>query len=130
MVLDEQSAVADFRAQAREFLDLAQDYLEQGNLYQASEKGWGAASHMAKAAAVAQGWGYDTHAEFSVVLRQASRATGNERLLDLRATANELHSNFYRRKLQLDAVDIRRDLGRVSELLDLLTPLLNGSGSE
>jgi len=127
VVLGEPSAVADYEAQAREFLGKAREYLAEGDLHQASEKGWGAASHMAKAVALAQGWTYDTHAEFSVVLRQASRAVSNDQLLDLRATANELHSNYYRRKLHLDADDIARDLGKVSDLLTLLAPLASAS---
>ena len=120
----EPDAIIDHETQAREFLDLAREYLGHDNLHQASEKGWGAAAHMAKAVALAQGWDYNTHAEFSVVLNNATRATGDDRLLDLRATANELHSNYYRRKRHLDAAVIGRDLAKVSELLGLLTPLV------
>ena len=125
VVLGEPSAVGDYEAQAREFLGKARDYLAQGDLHQASEKAWGAASHMAKAVALAQGWSYDTHAEFSVVLNQARRVTSDDRLLDLRATANELHSNYYRRARHLDADVIERDIEQVSEMLGLLTPLLD-----
>lgn len=126
----EPEAIVDYEAQAREFLELAHDYLARDKLHQASEKGWGAAAHMAKAVALAQGWDYNTHAEFSVVLNNATRAIGDDRLLDLRATANELHGNYYRRKRHLDAETIGRDLAKVSALLGLLTPLLNGAGSE
>lgn len=127
MVLGEPSAVADCEAQAREFLGKAREYLAQGDLHQASEKGWGAASHMAKAVALAQGWSYDTHAEFSVVLNNAVLATGEDRLRELRGTANELHSNYYRRRRHLNAEIIARDLAGVSELLELLTPLASAS---
>ncbi|MCY4455272.1 MAG: hypothetical protein OXC56_03050 [Chloroflexi bacterium] len=47
--------VADYAAQAREFLTRSREYLAAGDLHQASEKGWGAAAHMAKAVAAAQG---------------------------------------------------------------------------
>ena len=127
MVLGEPSAVADYEAQAREFLGKAREYLAQGDLHQASEKGWGAASHMARAVALAQGWSYDTHAEFSVVLNNAVLATGEDRLRELRGTANELHSNYYRRRRHLNAEIIARDLAGVSELLELLTPLASAS---
>ena len=126
----EPEAIVDYEAQAREFLELAHDYLARDKLHQASEKGWGAAAHMAKAVALAQGWDYNTHAEFSVVLNNAVLATGNDRLRDLRGAANELHSNYYRRKRHLNAELIGRDIENVSELLGLLTPLLNGAGSE
>ena len=128
-MVTETDAIVDYEAQARQFLAKAQDYLAQGDLHQASEKGWGAASHMAKAVALSQGWSYDTHAEFSVVLRQARQATGQERLRMLRGVANELHSNFYRRHRELDTDEIRSDLADVRELLDLLSPLLDGADS-
>ncbi len=74
------AAVADYEAQAREFLHKGRQYLAAGDLHQASKKGWGAAAHMAKAVAVAQGWEYGTHADFSAVLNRATEATGDDRL--------------------------------------------------
>lgn len=127
VVLGEPSAVADYEAQAREFLGKANEYLAQGDLHQASEKGWGAASHMAKAVALAQGWSYDTHAEFSVVLNRARQATGEDSLRGLRGIANDLHANYYRRRRHLDAEEIARDLASMGELLSLLAPLLDES---
>ena len=123
----ESEAVVDYEAQAREFLDLARQYLDRGNLHQASKKGWGAAAHMAKAVALSQGWSYETHAEFSVVLRQASRAIGEDRLRELRGIANDLHGNFYRRKRHLNADEIGRDLTSISELVELLSPLVESA---
>ena len=120
----EQEEIPDFEVQAREFLLRAQEYLQQGDLHQASEKGWGAAAHMAKAVALSQGWRYETHAEFSVVLNQAWKATSNDRIADLKAFPNELHGNYYRRKRHLDADVIGYDLRRVSELLEALSPLV------
>ena len=114
---------ADHKRQAQEFLARAREYLNAGDLHQASEKGWGAAAHMAKAVAVAQGWEYDTHADFSVVLNQAWQATGNDRLRALRGIANELHSNFYRRKRHLNAEVIGQDIENVAELVEALALL-------
>ena len=65
-------AVTDYESQAREFLAQSREYLANGRLHQASEKGWGAAAHMVKAVAEAQGWTYDRHADFSRVMNQAS----------------------------------------------------------
>ena len=115
--------IADYESQAREFLGMAWDFLAAGNLHQASEKGWGAAAHMAKAVAVAQGWDYETHADFSGVLNQASQIAGNPRIQELRSIANELHHNYYRRKRHLNAGPIGADLERMAELLELLYPL-------
>ncbi len=115
--------VADYAAQAREFLAKAREYLAADDLHQASEKGWGAASHMAKAVAAAQGWEYATHADFSVVLNRAWRLSGQDHLRALRGIANELHGNYYRRKRHLDAAVIGEDIESIAELLELLAPL-------
>ena len=48
-------AVADYVNQARDFLAKSREYLTQGDLHQASEKGWSTAAHMVKAVAVSQG---------------------------------------------------------------------------
>ena len=127
MAVSEPGAVADYETQAQEFLSKARQYLAQGDLHEASEKGWGAAAHMAKAVALAQGWSYQTHAEFSVVLNEATLVTGNDRLRDLRGTANELHGNFYRRRRHLNPTIIARDIESMSELLELLAPLAQES---
>ena len=118
-----QTEIVDYETQAREFLARSREYLAQGDLHQASEKGWGAAAHVAKAVAVAQGWTYDTHADFSLVIGQARRLTGNSALRGLRSIANELHGNYYKRKRHLDSDVIREDIESVGELLDILRPL-------
>ncbi len=113
-------AVADYQAQAREFLEKGRGYLAAGDLHQASEKGWGAASHMAKAVAEAQGWEYTKHRHFSSVVNQASRLSGNA---SLRGIANDLHGNYYERKRFLNAEDIGKDIESMAELLEILAPL-------
>ena len=124
-------AVTDYEAQAREFLAKGREYLAAGDLHQASEKGWGAAAHMAKAVAEAQGWTYDRHSDFSWVINQAFLKTGNDRLRELRGIPNDLHGNYYVRKRFLDAEVIGRDIESISELVALLAPLtvLNGDSN-
>ena len=115
--------IADYASQARDFLEKSRDYLDAGDLHQASEKGWGAASHMLKAAAVAQGWEYARHSDFYRLLNELALQTSNDRILDFRGAANILHANFYERKRNLNGEIIRRDLDRVAELLAPLTGL-------
>ena len=123
MPANDPAVITDHENQAREFLGKARDYLTAGDLHQASEKGWGAAAHMAKAVAVAQGWEYETHADFSVVLNQVWQATGNDRLRALRGIANDLHGDYYRRKRHLNAEVIGQDIESVAELVEALAPL-------
>ena len=117
------AAIADYRQQAREFLGKSRQYLADDDLHQAAEKGWGAAAWMAKAVAEAQGWQYKRHEEFADIVNRASRLSGDTRLRQLRAEANELHGYFYTRKRFLDPDDIAAGLDRMVVLLDILEPL-------
>ena len=117
------AAVADYRQQAREFLSKSHQYLADDDLHQAAEKGWGAAAWMAKAVAEAQGWQYKRHEEFADIVNRARMASGDERLRQLRAEANELHGFFYTRKRFLSSNDIAEGLDRMAVLLDILEPL-------
>ena len=51
-----------YKSAGRELLEKARDELAQGDLRQASEKGWGAAAQMVKAVAERRGWRHDGHA--------------------------------------------------------------------
>ena len=115
--------IEDYRWRSRHFLERSHHYLAEDDLHQASEKGWGAAAWMAKAAATAQGWQYTRHEHFGEVLYQARQKTGENRLEALRKTANDLHGNFYQRKRFLRANDIADSLAEVATLLDILEPL-------
>ena len=120
---NESEPVADYREQSREFLVRARNHLASGDLHQASEKGWGAAAWMTKAAAEAQGWQYSRHDEFFTVMYQAQDLTSDSRLENLRRVANELHGFYYTRKIFLRPDVIDRDLDQVGLLLDILQPL-------
>lgn len=117
------AAVADYRQQAREFLSKSHQYLADDDLHQAAEKGWGAAAWMAKAVAEAQGWKYERHPEFNVVLNNARRAIDDPRLLGMAGIANDLHGYFYTRRRFLDAESIALSLDQIALLLNILEPL-------
>ena len=124
-------AIEDYRQQARHFQRKSREYLAEGELHQASEKGWGTAAWTAKAVALAYGWEYEKHEQFNVVLNNVRALTGNNRIGELRSTANDLHRNFYTRRRFLDAAAIGLDLDQMDELLELLEPLLeNGPAAE
>ena len=125
MVAENTDEVTAHAAQARDFLGRGRRYLADGDLHQASEKGWGAAAHMAKAVALAQGWRYDRHSDFHQVISQARRLTGNDQLRILSGRANDMHANFYELRAGLDDDVIRADLEDMAEMLDLLEPLTN-----
>ena len=90
----------------------------RGDLHQASEKGWGAAAHMGKAVALAQGWQYEQHSHFHLDMNQAARLTDSDRLPFLHGRAEILHANLYELGPDLDAEIIRQDLTSMADLLD------------
>ena len=123
MTSDNLDEIAGYESQAREFLGRSREYLDSGDLHQASEKSWGAAAHMAKAVASAQGWRYTRHSHFHQVMNLAEQVTGNDRLRYLHGRAEILHINFYELKDDLNAEIIARDIQDVAELVEILYPL-------
>ena len=109
--------------QSQAFLAKSRRYLADNDLHQASEKAWGAASHMAKAVAVANGWRYENHADFNRVMNSARNASANDQLWTLRAVANDLHGNYYQRAHLLDPEAIAAGINQIEALLNLLAPL-------
>ena len=113
----------DYRSQAWDFLAKSRQYLAEGDLHQASEKGWGAASHMVKAVAAARGWEYEIHDQFRSAVRNTRQWSRDERLRNLGYSAEALHKNYYQRRIFLDSEEIRADLDDVELMLNILQPL-------
>ena len=116
--------VADHVELAKDFLERSKSYLAQGDLHQASEKGWGAASHIVKAVAAANNWEYESHDEFESVIVNARQRYRQPGLLDMSRAAEALHRNYYKRKLLLNAEVIRRDIQNVERMVNILLPFL------
>lgn len=111
----------EYAATSRDFLAKAQAALDQGDLPQASEKGWGAAAQMVKAIADERGWPHNGHGLLFQAVRQLVIETGDEQLSTLFHVANSLHSNFYEHWLPSEMVQSGVD--RVRELVDKLDQL-------
>lgn len=117
-------AVTDHVELAKDFLERSKSYLALGDLHQASEKGWGAASHIVKAVAAANNWQYESHDEFESVVVNARQRYRQPGLLEMSRAAEALHRNYYRRALLLNAEVIRRDVESVKKLVNILQPFI------
>ena len=82
-------------ATGREFLARARAYLAEDDLLQASEKGWGAAAQMVKAAAEARGWQHNNHGDLYRAIDGLAAEADDPQLLRLFNSASALHMNFY-----------------------------------
>ena len=89
-------ARTDWHAEtAAEFLARARGYLSDDDLLQASEKGWGAAAQMVKAAAEARGWNHSGQRQLHQTVERLVAETGQPELRTLFNATNTLHANFY-----------------------------------
>ena len=122
--MPDEAVIREYIEQSKGFLVKARQYLAEDDLHQACEKGWGAAAHMAKAVAEAQGWRYERHDEFFDVTRRAASRVNDPRIVRVwRKSANELHSFFYLRKMLLDAETIGEDIEDVGSMMQAMEKL-------
>ncbi len=105
---------------ADEFLAKARAYLADDDLLQASEKGWGAATQMAKAVAESRGWQHASHRDLH---HTVDRLADDAQIRALFLSANALHTNFYEGWMTAGLVD--QGLSDVEALVGLLEPLLS-----
>jgi hypothetical protein len=112
---------ANYSATGRDLLDKALALLEQGDLIQASEKGWGAAAQAVKSVAESRGWAHNGHRQLFDVVARLTRETADDRLRVLFSVANGLHANFYENWLQPD--EVSKGLADVKAFVELLEPL-------
>lgn len=118
------TAVADHLRLARNFLARSRQYLAQDDLHQASEKGWGAAAHLAKAVAASQRWEYEHHDQFDNVIDNARNRFRQPSVRQYSQAAHSLHRNYYKHPSLLSNDNIREDIDDVEKLLDVLEPFI------
>ena len=112
-----------YRDQSKVFLEQAFKELEEGDLLQASEKGWGAAAHMVKAVAQERGWEHGSHRRLFSVLGRLALEAGDQELRHGFNAANVLHSNFYegwlgRNSVEANLHDVRLFIEMAERFLD------------
>ena len=89
---------------AAEFLIKGRAHLAEGDLLQASEKGWGAAAQMVKAVAETRGWRHSTHGDLYRAVHRLAGESPDQRLGILFRSASALHQNFYEGDMPEEAV--------------------------
>ena len=104
-----------YAALSQESMARAEDYLEQGDLKQASEKSWGAAACALKSIAEQRGWQHQSHSLLFDISGQVAEELGRPDLQDLFAVANTMHQNFYENWMPGEVVE--HAVGRVKAYL-------------
>ena len=97
----------------------ADEFLQAGDLVQASEKGWGAVAHYLKAVAKQRGWRNESHRDFFTIKNRLAQETDNpDRIHSLFDSARVLHQNFY--EPISPAEDVERGIERAKEFIGRL----------
>ena len=117
-------AVETYVRRGRRFLAQASLELADGDLEQASEKGWGAAAQIMKAIAEQRGWRHGQHRQLFEVARRLAEEQDDPRIVRLFRRASDLHVNFYEGRLSTE--EIRTGLLRVSTLVEKVQQVLEG----
>ena len=112
-----------YQQTSKHFLAQARQELSDGDLAQASEKGWGAAVQILKAVAEQQGWEHSRHRHHLVTVSRLRSETGDGDIRRLFNTASALHENFYENTLQTS--EVAEGLNDVEALLDKFLHLLD-----
>ena len=98
------------------FIAQAEEELDRGDLLQASEKAWGAAVHVVKAASIQRRWKHGKYGPLRENVQRIADECDDAQLPRLFRLANSLHRNFY--EDSLDEEDVRTSIGDVRVLLD------------
>lgn len=112
-----------YQERSREYLAKAFQELETGDLTQAAEKGWGAASQIVKAVADQRGIEHRSHRAILFMAQELARETGDTEIDTQFDAASVLHQDFY--EDTLDREGIERRLHSVSQFVDKVEQLLS-----
>ena len=85
----------EYRETSRRLIRQSDDEFEKGDLIQASEKAWGAASQYLKSMAALCGIQHTSHWELRLVANHIVNETRQLRIRELFAVGESLHANFY-----------------------------------
>ena len=88
-------ATQTYKIASRALMDQAALELSEGDVRQASEKGWEAAAQMIKAVSEQRGGQHHSHALLYQIVRKLVEETGDSKIFNLFHVAGNLHTNFY-----------------------------------
>ncbi len=110
--------------QSHAYLAQAREEFARGDLRQAAEKAWGAASQVVKAAAEQHGWRHTSHRHLLIAASQLQQRSGDMDLSRLFRSAHMLHMHFYEGNLSTDEVaDCLDATTRFVDRVEALLPL-------
>lgn len=113
---------------AQSFLQAADHEFAAGDHLQASEKLWGAASHVVMAAAQQHGWPYGSHRAMKTAVRRLAERYDERLLVSSFVAAEHFHANFYHDFME--DYEIAEDHPIVDDFVHRVIALLPSNGAE
>lgn len=107
---------------ARYFLTASDREFEAGDVMQASEKLWGAATQAIIAAAMRRGWGFRSHRDLKAASERLSLEFQDRLLIEGFTAAEFFHRNFYHN--EMEAVEVAANRPEVHRFVSRLLALL------
>lgn len=119
--LDPEDLVEHYQSLSERYLAEAGDFLDKGDLGQASEKLWGATSLTIKRVAAKRGLRLEKHGSLWDFINKLSQERGDNDIIRFFHTANSLHRNFYGNQMNREVIivakeDIDRLIDRLGEI--------------
>ncbi len=118
--------IQGYVSQAGIYMTQAQKELALGDMRQASEKAWGAASQIIKAIATQRRWRHGRHSNLSEIVDRVHAETGDDEFQTMFGLADQLHANFYEGFLSDPQVEVYID--QASRFVEKMRGLLDGEG--
>ena len=87
--------IQEHKQTALDFLTVSDSEFAAGDMMQASEKLWGAASHAVMAYCQQRDWPYGNHRSLKVAARQLTEETGETIFREGFGAAEKFHANYY-----------------------------------
>ena len=139
---DRPNPVADADRTPEKYARLAQDFrrsawkhLDENDLPQASNKGWGLVAETVKSVCAQHGGFIHTHRSIQMVVRELAQVAGNagdaaaqQWLSSSFTVARSLHSNYY--EDEAEKVDVQADLQQCEQLAERLVALFGLAANE
>lgn len=116
------AAVGRYSDLSDTYLQRAHAYLNDGDLTQASEKGWGAAAVLVKACAESRGLNHDRHHQLWRAVNRLVDETGDRELQMLFSHVESLHGNYY--EDYWDTTTVAAHLQQVDAFVEKVRPLI------
>ena len=93
---------------AHQFLDASDEFFEQGDIIQVSEKLWGATAHAIKSICIRRRWRHGKYAHLREAVYRLTEETGDGSLIDGFNIAYSHHLNFYNDSMEDEDVGLAR----------------------